>query len=137
MDSKNRVVLDRPLKPVIGRRIAPTRRRMMTIGICRAVLALAKGRGLRAAADPECCSTIAIGNSGIKSAARQQQRHWERGRRRTRQDQISLEALRPVKLRTERSAPNEENLFLLPDRFYQERTLLLPRASFGKYDPAV
>lgn len=61
----------------------------------------------------------------------------ERGRRRTRQDQISLkaqnqlEALRPpVKLRIMRSAPNEENLFLLPDRFSKERTLL-------KNDPAV
>ena len=42
----------------------------------------------------------------------------ERGRRRTRQDQISLRALAPVKLRTlGRSAPNEENSFLLPDRF--------------------
>ena len=40
----------------------------------------------------------------------------ERGRRRTRQDQISLGQRPPVKLRTSRSAPNEENLFLLPDR---------------------
>jgi hypothetical protein len=36
----------------------------------------------------------------------------------------------PVKLRTLGSAPNEENLFLLPDRFSKERT---PR----KNDPAV
>ena len=42
-----------------------------------------------------------------------------------------VEGLRPpVKLRTMRSAPNEENLFLLPDRFSKERTLL-------KDDPAV
>jgi hypothetical protein len=46
----------------------------------------------------------------------------ERGRRRTRQDQISLGAQGPVKLRSSwRSAPNEENLFLLPDRFSMER----------------
>jgi hypothetical protein len=42
---------------------------------------------------------------------------WERGRRRTRQDQISLGARGPAKLRILGSAPNEENLFLLPDRF--------------------
>jgi hypothetical protein len=40
----------------------------------------------------------------------------ERGRRRTRQDQIA-----PASIADEiadlRSAPNEENLFLLPDRF--------------------
>jgi hypothetical protein len=47
----------------------------------------------------------------------------ERGRRRTRQDQISTGVRAPVKLRTSRSAPNEENLFLLPDRFSKERTL--------------
>jgi hypothetical protein len=46
----------------------------------------------------------------------------ERGRRRTRQDQISLEVFRHSRRRTGeianhlRSAPNEENLFLLPDR---------------------
>jgi hypothetical protein len=56
MDSKNRVVLDRPLKPVIGRRIAPTRRRMMTIGICRAVLALAKA----AACAPRLIRSVAL-----------------------------------------------------------------------------
>ena len=39
-------------------------------------------------------------------------------------------ALRPpVKLRIMRSAPNEENLFLLPDRFSKERTLLKERSS--------
>jgi hypothetical protein len=36
-------------------------------------------------------------------------RHRERGRRRTRQDQISLGQRLPVKLRISRSAPNEEN----------------------------
>jgi hypothetical protein len=42
----------------------------------------------------------------------------ERGRRRTRQDQISREAWRPGEIaELGRSAPNEENLFLLPDRF--------------------
>jgi hypothetical protein len=47
---------------------------------------------------------------------------WERGRRRTRQDQISLWNLGQVGRRTGeianhlRSAPNEENQFLLPDR---------------------
>src|SRR5882757_2102376 len=49
-------------------------------------------------------------------AFRKTRRSGERGRRRTRQDQISVRALGPVKLRTGRSAPNEENLFLLPDR---------------------
>jgi hypothetical protein len=54
----------------------------------------------------------------------------ERGRRRTRQDQISRGALRPpVKLRIIGSAPNEENLFLLPDRFSKERTLSKVRSS--------
>ena len=39
-------------------------------------------------------------------------------------------ALRPpAKLRIMRSAPNEENLFLLPDRFSKERTLLKERSS--------
>jgi hypothetical protein len=35
----------------------------------------------------------------------------------------------PVKLRSKDSAPNEENLFLLPDRFSKERTLLKERSS--------
>jgi hypothetical protein len=56
------------------------------------------------------------GLCGIQSA-RPPRGHGERGRRRTRQDQISLRQRSPVKLRTSRSAPNEENLFLLPDRF--------------------
>ena len=46
----------------------------------------------------------------------------ERGRRRTRQDQISRKfqnrwASRPGEIADHGSAPNEENLFLLPDRF--------------------
>ena len=40
----------------------------------------------------------------------------ERGRRRTRQDQISL-GQDAGEIADQRSAPNEENLFLLPDRF--------------------
>jgi hypothetical protein len=45
----------------------------------------------------------------------------ERGRRRTRQDQISLGGFwAPVKLRTLGSAPNEESLFLLLDRSSRE-----------------
>ena len=56
-------------------------------------------------------------------------RHRERGRRRTRQDQISLGQRLPVKLRISRSAPNEENLFLLPDRFSPERTPSKMRSS--------
>jgi hypothetical protein len=46
----------------------------------------------------------------------------ERGRRRTRQDQISRKAFRHSRRQTGeianhlRSAPNEENSFLLPDR---------------------
>jgi hypothetical protein len=47
------------------------------------------------------------------------QQRWERGRRRTRQDQISLGQKIPVKLRIRGSAPNEENLFLLPDRSWE------------------
>jgi hypothetical protein len=54
---------------------------------------------------------------------------WERGRRRTRQDQISLGARGPAKLRILRSAPNEENLFLLPDRLSSERALSKLRSS--------
>jgi hypothetical protein len=57
-------------------------------------------------------------------------RHRERGRRRTRQDQISLGQRLPVKLRISGSAPNEENLFLLPDRFRESEL-------FRKCDPAV
>ncbi|MDP3077465.1 hypothetical protein, partial [Bradyrhizobium sp.] len=59
----------------------------------------------------------------------------ERGRRRTRQDQISLWTQDhsgfepPVKLRIMRSAPNEETLFLLPNRFSKERALLKERSS--------
>src|ERR1700722_15729201 len=46
----------------------------------------------------------------------------ERGRRRTRQDQISRGAWRPGEIaELGRSAPNEENLFLLPDRFSIKR----------------
>ena len=45
----------------------------------------------------------------------------ERGRRRTRQDQTSRGAWRPGEIaELGRSAPNEENLFLLPDRFSKE-----------------
>jgi hypothetical protein len=69
---------------------------------------------------------IPPGNEGVPET----KTFRERGRRRTRQDQISRKALRPVKLRTMRSAPNEENLFLLPDEIFSERT---PR----NYDPAV
>ena len=54
----------------------------------------------------------------------------ERGRRRTRQDQISREAWRPGEIaELGRPAPNEENLFLLPDRFFEERTLSKGRSS--------
>ena len=70
-----------------------------------------------------------VGNLG-RRAAHHRRRHKERGRRRTRQDQISIRALARKKLRTGRSAPNEENLFLLPDRLLKERTL-------SKLDPAV
>ncbi|THD56758.1 MAG: hypothetical protein E8A46_02635 [Bradyrhizobium sp.] len=54
---------------------------------------------------------------------------WERGRRRTRQDQISLGARGPAKLRILGSAPNEENLFLLPDRLSSEQALSKLRSS--------
>jgi hypothetical protein len=56
----------------------------------------------------------------------------ERGRRRTRQDQIpSGEAVPDEIADFKRSAPNEENLFLLPDR------LRSARAPSSKFDPAV
>jgi hypothetical protein len=45
----------------------------------------------------------------------------ERGRRRTRQDQISLGQKSAGEIADSRSAPNEENLFLLPDRFSIKR----------------
>jgi hypothetical protein len=35
----------------------------------------------------------------------------------------------PGEIAEQRSAPNEENLFLLPDRFSKERTLLKERSS--------
>jgi hypothetical protein len=58
-------------------------------------------------------------------------RHWKRGRRRTRQDQISLRLKIAGEIADLRSAPNEENLFLLPDRFFEKSEPL------RKYDPAV
>ena len=65
------------------------------------------------------------GSWGIESARQQMHRLWERGRRRTRQDQISLRAWRPGEIaELERSAPNEENQFLLPDRFSMKRELV-------------
>jgi len=61
---------------------------------------------------------------GKKKSAGHQQRHWERGRRRTRQDQISLGLKdRRWNCGARRSAPNEENLFLLPDRFRTVRNV--------------
>jgi hypothetical protein len=39
--------------------------------------------------------------------------------------------LGPVKLRSKDSAPNEENLFLLPDRFWESE---LPRKSIQPFD---
>jgi hypothetical protein len=54
----------------------------------------------------------------------------ERGRRRTRQDQISLGLWIAGEIADPGgSAPNEENLFLLPDRVSKERTLLKGRSS--------
>jgi hypothetical protein len=41
----------------------------------------------------------------------------ERGRRRTRQDQISIRLKTAGEIADHGSAPNEENWFLLPDRF--------------------
>ena len=62
------------------------------------------------------------GSWGIGSARQRMHRLWERGRRRTRQDQISRWAWRPGEIaELERSAPNEENQFLLPDRFSMKR----------------
>jgi hypothetical protein len=72
---------------------------------------------------PRAIRTIILDGFGGISAPALAARHGERGRRRTRQDQISLGQRLPVKLRISRSAPNEENLFLLPDRFSVERTL--------------
>jgi hypothetical protein len=61
---------------------------------------------------------------GIISAGR------ERGRRRTRQDQISLGLYIAGEIADPRgSAPNEENLFLLPDRVSKERTHSKSRSS--------
>jgi hypothetical protein len=58
-----------------------------------------------------------LGEIGKSQCQAPTARHLERGRRRTRQDQISAGPEGPVKLRSKSSAPNEENLFLLPDRF--------------------
>jgi hypothetical protein len=67
---------------------------------------------------------IGSGMSGVeKSKRRNGPRRLERGRRRTRQDQISRGAVTPVKLRTQGIRTNEENLFLLPDRFLIENTI--------------
>jgi hypothetical protein len=66
-------------------------------------------------------------SAGLNGLKTQTPGSGERGRRRTRQDQISLRALGPDEIADQRSAPNEENLFLLPDRFSKsglsERTI--------------
>ena len=64
-----------------------------------------------------------LGDLGIECARYASRAGFtERGRRRTRQDQISREAWRPGEIaELGRSAPNEENLFLLPDRFSIKR----------------
>ena len=54
----------------------------------------------------------------------------ERGRRRTRQDQISL-GLSPVKLRTERIRTERRKLVSSAGPVFEKSEL------FGKYDPAV
>jgi hypothetical protein len=59
----------------------------------------------------------------ISTPGHQPRQLRERGRRRTRQDQISPEAKIAGEIADLRSAPNEENLFLLPDRLSTERTL--------------
>jgi hypothetical protein len=56
-------------------------------------------------------------NFGKSERRHHQQRHRKRGRRRTRQDQISLGLKIAGEIADLGSAPNEENLFLLPDRF--------------------
>ena len=120
-------ILDRPLEPVIGRRAAPTRWRAMTASFDRAACRSPRHTpGLDATGDQDNHSE---GFGGIRAPALSA-RHGKRGRRRTRQDQISLGQRLPVKLRISRSAPNEENLFLLPDRFRESEL-------FRKCDPAV
>jgi len=58
----------------------------------------------------------------IESTRQPMQRPWERGRRRTRQDQISSGLGGPVKLRSSRDPHRtKKNQFLLPDRFSVER----------------
>ena len=82
------------------------------------------GRSKRRAPNARAAGTSAFrGNAGVPGneapgnvSVPGNERPGERGRRRTRQDQISRWALGPVKLRSKDSAPNEENLFLLPDR---------------------
>jgi len=69
--------------------------------------------------------------SGECERPRERGRPGERGRRRTRQDQISRWALGPVKLRSKDSAPNEENLFLLPDRLWKSE---LPPSTIQPFD---
>ena len=81
------------------------------------------GRSKRRAPNARAAGTSALrGNAGVPGneapgnvSVPGNERPGE-GRRRTRQDQISRWALGPVKLRSKDSAPNEENLFLLPDR---------------------
>ena len=68
---------------------------------------------------------------GTRGAPGNEDRSGERGRRRTRQDQISAGPCGPVKLRSKDSAPNEESLFLLPDRFWKSE---LSRKSIQPFD---
>jgi hypothetical protein len=65
------------------------------------------------------------------SARLYQRRHGNEGVGEHVRTRFHLRLVSPVKLRTLRSAPNEENLFLLPDRFSGKSEL------FKKYDPAV
>jgi len=91
-------ILDRPLEPVIGRRAAPTRWRAMTASFDRAACRSPRHTpGLGATGDQDNHSE---GFGGVRAPALAA-RHGERGRRRTRQDQISLGQRLPVKLRTQ------------------------------------
>ena len=81
--------------------------------------------------DQQCLGIWAIRERHASTAAAQENEGvGEHVRTRFHLDLKTTRALRPpVKLRIMRSAPNEENLFLLPDRFSKERTLLKERSS--------
>jgi len=120
-------ILDRPLEPVIGRRAAPTRWRAMTASFDRAACRSPRRTpGLGATGDQDNHSE---GFGGIQSAGASGAARGTRASANTSGPDFTWAKI-AGEIADARSAPNEENLFLLPDRFRESEL-------FRKCDPAV